>query len=189
MASGSELGQQLNEVMVSGKLVSNDQVLDLLQGAIQKRQASANGFLIDGYPRQVIMTPYWFRLTYLSLLQVDQAIEFEKKVCLCSVILYFSCSDEEMTKRLLNRGQTSGRADDNEETIKKRLDTFHLHTQPILDHFKSKLETINSERPVDEVFADVEKILQKLLSNWEHCSLLLYGLTTSLPVLCHLSPH
>ena len=79
--------------------------------------------------------------------------------------MYFKCSDEEMTKRLLNRGKTSGRSDDNEETIKKRLITFHSNTQPILDHYSSKLETINSDRPVDEVFENVEKIMQKLLTN------------------------
>ena len=76
------------------------------------------------------------------------------------------CSDKEMTARLMNRGKTSGRSDDNEETIKKRLDTFHAHTQPILVHFKAKgkLATINSERPVDQVFADVELIIKKLLA-------------------------
>lgn len=53
VASGSAKGKALNEIMVSGKLVSNDQVLDLLASAIQKNQASATGFLIDGYPREV----------------------------------------------------------------------------------------------------------------------------------------
>lgn len=53
VASGSDLGQALNAVMASGKLVSNEQVLELLAGAIEKRQAQATGFLIDGYPREV----------------------------------------------------------------------------------------------------------------------------------------
>lgn len=87
-------------------------------------------------------------------------------MCPCSVILYFNCSEKEMTTRLVNRGKTSGRVDDNEETIKKRLDTFHAHTQPIMDHYaaKGKLESVNSERPVDSVFADVEIIMTKLLA-------------------------
>lgn len=148
VASGSAKGKALNEIMVSGKLVTNELVLDLLASAIQKHQATATGFLIDGYPREV-----------------NQAIEFEAKVAPASVILYFHCSDKEMTDRLLNRGKTSGRADDNEATIKKRLDTFHAHTQPILDHYKpkGKLETINSERPVDAVYADVEGVVKKVL--------------------------
>ncbi|KAJ6217393.1 hypothetical protein RDWZM_008550 [Blomia tropicalis] len=148
VASGSEKGKALNEVMVAGKLVSNDQVLDLLQSAIEKRTATSSGFLIDGYPREV-----------------GQAVDFEQKVCPCTVIFYFKCSDEEMTRRLVNRGKTSGRADDNVETIKKRLVTFHTHTQPILEHFASKLETIDTERSVDIIFQEVELILKKFLSS------------------------
>lgn len=53
VASGSSLGKELNEVMQAGKLVSNKQVLDLLQAAINKHKASSKGFLIDGYPREV----------------------------------------------------------------------------------------------------------------------------------------
>lgn len=98
--------------------------------------------------------------------QVGQAIAFEAKVAPCSVCMYFNCSDAEMTARLLNRGKTSGRVDDNEETIKKRLDTFHAHSQPILDHYKpqGKLEILDTVRPVDAIFADVEVILDKLLA-------------------------
>lgn len=53
VSSGSEKGKQLNEIMKSGKLVSNEQVLDLLKSAIESRQATSSGFLIDGYPREV----------------------------------------------------------------------------------------------------------------------------------------
>lgn len=146
VASGSDKGKQLNEVMKSGQLVSNDQVLDLLKTPIERNKATAKGFLIDGYPRQV-----------------DQAIQFEAQIAPATIILHLHCSDKEMTDRLVNRGKTSGRVDDNAETIKKRLATFHGHTQPILEHFAAKLKTINSERPVNEVYADVEAIVKQLL--------------------------
>jgi adenylate kinase len=48
-----------------------------------------------------------------------------------------------MTERLLERGKTSGRVDDNEETIKKRLDTFHNQTKPLIDHYKDKVNTVS----------------------------------------------
>ena len=48
-----------------------------------------------------------------------------------------------MTARLLNRGKTSGRADDNEETIKKRLDTFHKHSKPVVDAYSAKCTTVS----------------------------------------------
>jgi adenylate kinase family enzyme len=66
--------------------------------------------------------------------------------------LYVNASDETMTKRLLHRGQTSGRVDDNEETIKKRLKTFHNQTIPVLDLYErqNKLaEVISFTRFID----------------------------------------
>ena len=62
-----------------------------------------------------------------------------------------------MSSRLLERGKTSGRADDNEETIKKRLVTFHSHMQPILDHYGNKVVTIPADRGTEEIFVDVCK--------------------------------
>jgi adenylate kinase len=67
-----------------------------------------------------------------------------------------------MTGRLLKRGETSGRADDNVETIKKRLDTFHQHSEPVMDAYASKCAKIPAERAVDDIFADVCSALDKL---------------------------
>lgn len=127
--------------MKSGQLVPLTEVLGLLKDAIAKNPQS-NGYLIDGYPREL-----------------EQAICFEKEVGKCTVVIYFEASDDTMTKRLLERGKTSGRADDNEETIKKRLNTFHSNNQPILDAYKDRCVTIPAERPIDEVFTDVCKCL------------------------------
>ena len=74
-----------------------------------------------------------------------QGQEFEKEILPCSQILYFDVSDETMTARLLNRGKTSGRADDNEETIKKRLDTFHKHSKPVVEAYSSKCKTVRDK--------------------------------------------
>lgn len=61
--------------------------------------------------------------------------------------LYFEVSDETMTKRLLGRAETSGRVDDNEETIKKRLETFHEVTKPVINYYKKldKLKTVSEQ--------------------------------------------
>lgn len=98
-----------------------------------------------------------------SLFQVNQAIEFEKQISPCSLVLYFHCPDEVMIERLINRGKSSGRVDDNPETIKKRLQVFHANTDPILKHLKSKLATIEANKSVDDVFGDVEKVVAKIL--------------------------
>ncbi|CAH1264558.1 AK5 [Branchiostoma lanceolatum] len=138
--SGSERGQQLTNIMVQGKLVPMETVLELVKDAMVARADTSNGFLIDGYPREV-----------------RQGTEFESKIKECDKVLYFECAAKTMTERLLGRAKTSGRADDNEETIKKRLDTFYSATEPVVQFYqdKGKLCRINAERSVDAIFADV----------------------------------
>merc|ERR1712080_207774 len=97
---------ELLAIMEKGDLVPLQVVLDLLAEAMISKLGGSKGFLIDGYPREV-----------------SQGEEFEKAIAPYAQILYFQVSDETMTERLLNRGKTSGRADDNVETIKKRLES------------------------------------------------------------------
>ena len=61
----------------------------------------------------------------------------------CSLVIYFDVSDDTMTKRLMKRGETSGRVDDNEETIRKRLQTFHNQTKPVLDKYVDITRTVS----------------------------------------------
>ena len=137
-------------------------MLDLLAEAMIKRLSGSKGFLIDGYPREVA-----------------QGEEFEKAIAPCKHILYFEVSDATMTQRLLKRAETSGRADDNEATIKKRLVTFHEHSEPVIKHYASKCSVVSwnvifsfilthaavqipAERAIDEIFADVSAALDKM---------------------------
>merc|ERR1711997_799507 len=143
--SGSAKGKELLAIMEKGDLVPLQVVLDLLAEAMIKKLPSSKGFLIDGYPREV-----------------SQGQEFEKDIGECAQILYFEVSDETMTKRLLKRAETSGRADDNMETIKKRLNTFRTHSEPVVDAYVDKCAKIPAERSIDEIFADVCTPLDKL---------------------------
>merc|ERR1711978_447092 len=145
VASGSERGKNLTAIMESGQLVPLATVLDLLAEAMIAKLGGSKGFLIDGYPREVA-----------------QGEEFEKEIAPCAHILYFDVSDKTMTERLLKRGQTSGRVDDNEETIKKRLDTFHKHSEPVIAAYAAKCSKIPAERGIDDIFADVCSALDKL---------------------------
>ncbi len=92
-------------------------------------------------------------------------IQFEKDVAPCDVLIYFDVPDDIMTERLIKRGETSGRIDDNEETISKRLVTFHEQTTPILGYYgkQGKLVTIDANRNPDEVFTDVTQALEGLM--------------------------
>ena len=91
--------------------------------------------------------------------QVEQAIRFEEDVGKCSFLICFLVSDETMIERLVGRGKTSGRADDNIETIKQRLVTFHKHSKPIMERYHDKVVTIPAERSPEEVFQDVCKCI------------------------------
>ncbi|KAL4219565.1 Adenylate kinase isoenzyme 1 [Mactra antiquata] len=144
VASGSERGKKLNEIMEKGELVSLDVVLELLKEAMVGKLSETKCFLIDGYPREM-----------------EQGTRFENEITQCSNVLYFEVSDETMTARLLDRGKTSGRVDDNEETIKKRLETFHNQTQPVVDHFtqQDKVIKVTAEGSVDEVFTQVQNFM------------------------------
>lgn len=76
-------------------------------------------------------------------------------------ILYFDCAEQELVKRLLHRGQTSGRSDDNEETIKKRLKVFNDQSKPVIEHYSKlgKVCRIDANRPVDKITQEVEQHL------------------------------
>lgn len=140
--SGSARGADLSKVMKDGGLVSTDVVMELLGEKVLKELPNSKGYLIDGYPREKA-----------------QGEQFEREINSPTGIVYFEVPDDVMTARLLERAKTSGREDDNEETIKKRLKTFHENNDPILEAFQSKVTKINAVRSPDEIFADVEKIL------------------------------
>jgi adenylate kinase len=148
VASGSDLGKSLTDTMAKGQLVSREVVLELIKNAMLKEVASAKGYLIDGYPREV-----------------EQGEEFESNIAPCSLILYFDCSDESMKARLLARAVSSGRSDDNEETIVKRLDTFHKVSEPVMEKYSTKVAKIDANTDTDTIFAKCRDRVDGLLKD------------------------
>jgi adenylate kinase family enzyme len=80
------------------------------------------------------------------------------------MVLYLESKDETMVQRLLKRAETSGRSDDNLETIQKRLQTFHDNNDPIIEAYKSKVVIISAEQSAEEVFTEAEKKLDTLVA-------------------------
>ncbi|GMT31554.1 hypothetical protein PFISCL1PPCAC_22851, partial [Pristionchus fissidentatus] len=147
--SGSPRGAQLTKIMEAGQLVPLTVVLDLIKEAMLKEVAKGSkGFLIDGYPREVA-----------------QGDQFEAEIMPAKLAVYFEVSEETLVKRLLKRAETSGRADDNMDTIKLRLKTFNEATAPVVAHYekKRKLARIKAEGTVDEIFAEVDKHFDKAM--------------------------
>uniref|UniRef100_A0A1I8FZD3 adenylate kinase n=2 Tax=Macrostomum lignano TaxID=282301 RepID=A0A1I8FZD3_9PLAT len=142
--SGSARGKRLKDIMERGELVSLDIVLELIRDAMTNN-ASSRGFLIDGFPREL-----------------EQGVRFEKEVAPCQFVLFFDVSEAVMQQRLLKRGETSGRVDDNEATIKKRFHTFQELTKPVIEHYRqqSKVVQIDASGSVDAVFSQVKSALE-----------------------------
>jgi len=80
------------------------------------------------------------------------------------LVLFFECPEEVMQDRLLSRGQTSGRIDDNIQSIKKRFVVFMNQTMEVIDYYnkKGKVVKIDSNRPADQVYNDVHNIISSL---------------------------
>ncbi|XP_061289601.1 adenylate kinase isoenzyme 1 isoform X1 [Bos javanicus] len=140
VSSGSARGKMLSEIMEKGQLVPLETVLDMLRDAMVAKVDTSKGFLIDGYPREV-----------------QQGEEFERRIAQPTLLLYVDAGPETMTKRLLKRGETSGRVDDNEETIKKRLETYYKATEPVIAFYEKRgiVRKVNAEGSVDNVFSQV----------------------------------
>lgn len=95
--------------------------------------------------------------------KLDQAHAFERSVVPSKFTLFYHCSEEVMEKRLLQRGETSGRADDNIESIKKRFRTFVETSMPVVNEFESqdRVVKINAEQQPDEVYRDTQAALKE----------------------------
>jgi len=142
--SGSELGKGLEATMKEGKLVSSSVTIQLLKKAIAS--SDKKQILIDGFPRAL-----------------DQAEEFEENVLPCKLVLFFDCPQKVLQKRLMKRAKTSGRADDNAETIKKRFDTFNNQSMPVITHYEkaNKVAKVSAVPAPKDIFTKVCKALDE----------------------------
>jgi UMP-CMP kinase len=153
---GSEFGDLIKSYIKDGKIVPMEVTVQLLENAmadvVNKNEDKRGKFLIDGFPRKM-----------------DQALKFEETVCPSKFVLFFDCPEEVMEKRLLERGKTSGRSDDNIESIKKRFKTFVETSMPVVDYFEKegRVVRVDATKPPGDVYKDTrEKLEQRLGKNF-----------------------
>ncbi|KAK3395869.1 adenylate kinase-domain-containing protein [Sordaria brevicollis] len=122
---GSQYGQLIRDCIKNGAIVPMEVTVALLENAMRDTLVSAGTtkgrFLIDGFPRKM-----------------DQAVKFEEVVCPAKMVLFYDCPEAEMEKRLLERGKTSGREDDNAESIRKRFRVFVETSMPVVEYFAKR---------------------------------------------------
>ncbi|EMC91416.1 hypothetical protein BAUCODRAFT_328589 [Baudoinia panamericana UAMH 10762] len=145
---GSEFGDMIKSYIKEGQIVPMEVTIQLLENAMGRiiEEKGEHKFLIDGFPRKM-----------------DQALGFEEKVVKSRFTLFFETSEEVMRERLLKRGETSGRADDNEESIKKRFRTFVETSMPVVETFEKegRVERVDATKSAEEVYGLVKKVMEK----------------------------
>jgi len=149
---GSELGELIESCIKEGKLVPADITVKLLRKAMEAGGWAGGKYLIDGFPRSQDNLDSWN-----SVMEVAVNVK---------MALFLDCTEEVMEARLLERGKTSGRADDNPETIKKRFKTFSEESVPVANKLETlgMLRRVDGKQKIDDVWASVEKIFKAELA-------------------------
>jgi adenylate kinase len=148
----TKLGTDAKTIIAEGGLVSDEIIVQIIEKTI-KSNSEANGFLFDGFPRTYIQAYILEGLMIKLGSSLDCFISLEIK-------------EEESIKRLLNRGITSGRSDDNEPVIKKRLKEYKEKTLPVLNFYKERQNyiSVNGLQNIKKVSEDIERIINERLS-------------------------
>ena len=147
------LGQEAQNFMDKGQLVPDEVVIGMISSALDTNP-EAQGFLFDGFPR-----------TPAQAEALDKLLELKKAPI--SVMLALDVSEEELVKRLLKRGETSGRSDDtNEAVIRARIIEYHNKTAVVADYYKKfdKVVMVKGEGTVDEIFNGLCREIDKKMS-------------------------
>ena len=146
--AGTELGKTASAYINEGKLVPDSLIIDMLAATLDAKGKDIKGVIFDGFPRTIAQAEALNEM----LAKRGQSV---------STVIGLEVDDAELIKRIIARGQTSGRADDNEETAKKRLDTYYSQTLPLKDFYikQGKYARIDGVGTIDGIFADIKKAI------------------------------
>lgn len=147
IAQNTKLGQEVVSIMNSGQLVPDDITIKMLEEEILKHK-DAKGFILDGFPRTIPQA---------------KALDafFEEKGEKVNLVIQLDVSEEEVKHRINERAKTSGRADDAQDKLIKRIDEYFQKTIHVLPYYKdhNKLEVINGIGEIDAIFENISKVI------------------------------
>jgi adenylate kinase len=147
VAAGTEVGRQAEALMARGDLVPDEIVIQVARERLGQDDAR-KGFILDGFPR-----------TRAQALALDEMLgELGTPLERC---VSLQVATEELVTRLLERGRIQGRSDDNEESIRHRMEVYRQQTQPLIDHYRAQgvLREIEAQGTIQEVAKRVEEAL------------------------------
>ena len=146
----TELGKIADSYISKGQLVPDELIIDILASVFDKKENS-RGVIFDGFPRTIPQAEALKKM----LLERGTAI---------SAVVALEVEDDELVTRLLNRGKISGRSDDNQETIQKRLNVYHSQTAPLIDFYKKEnlYNGIYGMGSIEEIFERIKSVIEKI---------------------------
>jgi adenylate kinase len=150
MDAGTELGNRVKDVYARGDLVSDDLMIELIRNRLEQPDTEA-GFVLDGFPRTTVQAEA------LDSMFNDIGRNF-------SVAFALQIPDGIAFDRLRRRAEVEGRADDTDEAIQRRLDTYHRETEPLIEYYRTRgnLVPIHGDRSENEVFAEIQRALEQV---------------------------
>ena len=153
----TELGKIASEYIQDGKLVPDSLIINMLAKKFDQlvKEVTTNegnvlpGVIFDGFPRTIAQAE-----------ALDKMLEERNEKV--NVVIGLEVDDEELIKRIVERGKTSGRADDNAETAKKRLETYYAQTLPLKDFYEKqgKYVKIKGVGTIDDIYADIRAAIK-----------------------------
>lgn len=145
---GTELGKTAQSYIDKGNLIPDELMISILAGVYDSFGRGHKGVIFDGFPRTIPQAEALKKM-------------LEERGDKVAAMIELDVPEDELMKRLILRGQQSGRADDNEETIKKRLVVYHSQTQPLIEWYKKEglHHHIDGLGTLERIFADIQKVI------------------------------
>lgn len=151
IARGTELGKIADSYISKGQLIPDDLMIKVLEHELDAHpEKTAKGVIFDGFPRTI-----------------TQAEELNKMLARRNAMIHavvgLEVDEDELIRRMLQRGKESGRADDNIDTIKNRLDVYHNQTSPLREYYRTKklYRPVDGNSTVDQIFDNIKAELDK----------------------------
>jgi adenylate kinase len=151
IAAGTELGKQVEPIVNRGELVSDELMIELIRERLAQSDTEP-GFILDGFPR--------------TTAQAEALDEMFSEIGRSfSVVFALLIPDPVAFERLRRRAELEGRADDTDDAIQRRLDAYHRETAPLIEYYRArdKLVPIHGDRSENEVFAEIQQVLESAL--------------------------
>lgn len=146
--AGTEVGKKAAAIIERGALVSDEIISEMLSSRVARKEEGKAGFIFDGYPRTVHQAETLEEILSAHDTSVTALVELR-------------VPEDQLIERIINRGKISGRADDNEESVKERLSVYHKETEPVIDFYKKQGKTISIDGTgsIEEITNRIEEAI------------------------------